>query len=609
MIDDFGSADRRIVMKVVIAAGFVLLFARLFQLQYLNAELYGKEAEENSIRNVPKLAVRGYVYDRKGKLLVDNRPSYTVMVTPVDFDKQYLPLLSSILSMPEAMILDKLKQGRRYNAFIPTRIKRDISFSELSMLEEHKEKLYGVEIQMEAKRFYPAGAKGSHLFGYAKEISDAQLEKQKEEYQPGDIVGSTGIEAKYEKFLRGVKGFEFISQNAKGQIIGNFDNGKHDIPPVDGLDLQLAIDGDVQALAESLLTDKRGAVVAIDPRNGGIIALVSKPDYDLSLLSGTTPPEVWRALNNDEGIPLYNRATLTRYPPGSTFKMLLALVALEKKIIDDQWKVVCSGAYRYGNKTFKCEHVHGSVAVVEAIHKSCNVFFYQLMLKVGLDDWSALGKEFGFGRQTKVDITEENSGLMPDRNYYDRIHGKGKWTQGYLISLGIGQGEVGVTPLQMANYAAVLANKGDYFQPHAVNAVVNKRTKQKDEVKVERRRIELSDNTWNLVREGMRRVVMEAGGTGRAAKIPGIDVAGKTGTAQNPHGKSHSWFVGFAPYDDPKIAICVLVENVGYGGAYAAPIAGLCMEEFLYGEIIRYGKMPMPAEPNPPDEEEPVAAN
>jgi len=608
MIDDFGSADRRFVIRAVLVAGFMILFARLFQLQYVNAELYGKEAEENSIRNVPKVAIRGYVYDRNGKLLVDNRPSYTVMLTPVDFDKQYLPLLSRILSMPESSILDKIKLGRKYNAFIPARIKRDITFAELSMLEEHKDKLYGVEIQMESKRSYPTSARGSHLFGYAKEISDAQLEKQKSDYQPGDIIGSSGIEAKYEQMLRGIKGFEFISQNAKGQIIGNFDNGKHDIPPVDGLDLHLAIDSDVQAMAESLLADKRGAVVAIDPRNGGIIALVSKPDYDLSLMSGTTSPEVWRALNNDEGIPLYNRATLTRYPPGSTFKMLLALAALDKKIIDENWSITCTGAYRYGNKVFKCEHVHGKVSVVDAIHRSCNVFFYQLMLKVGLDDWSDMGKQFGFGKQTKIDITEENSGLMPDRNYYDRIHGKGKWTQGYLISLGIGQGEVGVTPLQMANYASMLANKGKFYQPHAVNSFVNKRTKQRELIKVEQRQLELSEKAWSLVREGMRRVVMEPGGTGRASRVPGIEVAGKTGTAQNPHGKSHAWFMGFAPYDDPKIAICVMIENVGYGGAFAAPIAGFCMEEFLYGEIIRYGKHTLPLEPNSPDEES-VAVN
>lgn len=598
-MDEFGSSERRRVIKLILAAGFVILLGRLFQLQYVYGEVYGKEAEANSIRNVPKVPIRGYMYDRKGTLLVDNRPSYTVMLTPIDFEKKNLPLLASILSMTRDDITAKIKQAQRYNPFIPSRIKRDISFAELSMLEEHRDKLYGVEIQMEAKRFYPTIVRGSHMFGYAKEISDAQLEKYKDIYQPGDLVGSAGLESKYEQFLRGEKGWEFISQNAKGQIIGTFDNGKHDIPPEDGLDLRLAIDADVQAMAETLMADKRGAVVAIDPRNGGIIAMVSKPDYDLSTFSGITPPDVWRALNNDPDKPLFNRATLTRYPPGSTFKMLLALTALEKGVIDEEWSVTCTGAYRYGNKIFKCEHVHGKVSVVEAIHRSCNVFFYQLMLKVGLDDWSAMGEKFGFGQPTKVDITEENSGLLPSRDYYDRVHGKGNWTLGYLISLGIGQGEVGVTPLQMANYTAMLANKGKHFQPHVVNAIYDRRTKKTEKIAVPEQSFTLSDKAWDPVREGMRRAVMAPGGTGWASRIPGIESAGKTGTAQNPHGKSHAWFIGFAPYDDPKIAICVLVENAGYGGSFAAPIAGLCMEQYLYGEIIRYGTKKKPQESVP----------
>lgn len=590
MNEEFGSIERRRVLKIIVAAGFILLLGRLFQLQYIYGDLYGKEAEQNSIRNVPKVPIRGYIYDRKGTLLVDNRPSYTVMITPIDFNAENLPLLSSILGMKESDIVTIIKRAQRYNPFIPTRLKRDISFAELSMLEEHRNKLYGVEIQMEAKRYYPTAVRGSHMLGYAREISDMMLEKNKEYYQPGDLIGSAGLEAKYEEQLRGVKGWEFISQNAKGQIIGTFDNGKHDIPPQDGFDLQLAIDADVQALAESLLSDKRGAVVAIDPRNGGIIAMASKPDYDLSNFSGITPPEVWRALNTDESKPLFNRATLTRYPPGSTFKMILALTALEKGIIDERWTVTCHGSFKYGDKVFKCEHVHGTVNVVDAIHRSCNVFFYQLMLKVGLDNWSAMGQQFGFGKPTNIDIMEENAGLLPTREYYDRVHGKGKWTPGYLISLAIGQGEVGVSPLQMANYAAILANKGIHYQPHIVNAVYDKRTKKSEKIVTEQYSFSLSDHTWELVREGMRRAVMAPGGTGAAARIPGIEVAGKTGTAQNPHGKAHSWFIGFAPFDEPKIAICVLIENVGYGGSFAAPVAGLCMEQYLYGEIIRYGK-------------------
>jgi penicillin-binding protein 2 len=270
--------------------------------------------------------------------------------------------------------------------------------------------------------------------------------------------------------------------------------------------------------------------------------------------------------------------------------MILAIAALENNVIDENWRVQCRGAFVYGRKVFRDLHAHGSTNIVEAIQRSCNVFFYQLMLKVGLDPWSDYAKEFGFGQTTKIDILEENSGLLPSTEYYNRVYGKGKWTQGYLVSLGIGQGEVGVTPLQMACYASMLGNKGHYFQPHIVKTIYNKSANTTDTVTVEHHNLQISERTWQIVREGMRRVVMEPGGTGGTAGIPGIVVAGKTGTAENPHGKSHSWFIGFAPFDHPKIAICVLVENVGYGASFAAPIAGLCMEKYLYGEIIRHQK-------------------
>ena len=583
--EEFGSATRRSVMLGILALGFLTLIGRLYQLQYIYREEYGKKSEENSIRRVAKEPIRGYVYDRNGVLIVDNRPSYTVMLTPIDFDERNLPLLSEILAMPVDLIKERIKKAKVYSSFIPTKIKRDIDFRTLSVLEEFKNALPGVEVQLESKRFYVTRARGTHMLGYAKEISDWQLEKLGTYYQQGDVVGSAGIEAKYEESLRGEKGFEFISQNARGQIIGTFNNGKSDIPPKDGLDLHCAIDIKVQALAESLMVGKRGAIVAVDPSNGGVIALVSKPDYDLSLFSGVTPPDVWKALNTDPEIPLFNRATLTRYPPGSTFKMVLACAALEEGIIDENWRVQCRGSFKYGNKVFKDLHVHGSMNVVEAIQHSCNVFFYQLMLKVGLDFWSEYARAFGFGKMSKIDITEENAGLIPSTEYYDRVYGKHKWTLGYTVSLGIGQGEVGVTPLQMADYAAMLANKGHYHQPHIVQTIHNKWTGKIDTVRSEQHTLAISDHTWNLVREGMRRVV--SAGTGTPARIQGVDVAGKTGTAQNPHGKDHSWFVGFAPYDNPKIAICVLVENAGFGATYAAPYAGMCMEQYLFGELIR----------------------
>jgi penicillin-binding protein 2 len=310
--------------------------------------------------------------------------------------------------------------------------------------------------------------------------------------------------------------------------------------------------------------------------------MVSKPDYDLSLFSGVTAPELWRALNEDESRPLFNRATLTRYPPGSTFKMIVALAALEQGVVSPTWRVNCTGAFRFGNKVFKDLHVHGSTDMMQAIQRSCNVYFYQLMLKVGLDAWADMARQFGFGTMTGIDIPEENPGLLPTTAYMNRRYGPRGWTRGFLVSLGIGQGELGVTPLQMACYAAALGTGGELCQPHTVLGSVDRSAPQRvDTLLYGSRAIVLSPSTWAVVREGMRRAVMEPGGTGGLARIPGIQVAGKTGTAQNPHGPDHAWFVGFAPFDHPRIAMAVLVENAGYGGAFAAPIAGKCMERYL----------------------------
>jgi penicillin-binding protein 2 len=286
-------------------------------------------------------------------------------------------------------------------------------------------------------------------------------------------------------------------------------------------------------------------------------------------------------MNEDEGVPLFNRATLTRYPPGSTFKMILAIAALENNVVTPGWHVSCGGAFRFGNKTFKDLHVHGSTDMLRAIQASCNVYFYQLMLKVGLDPWTAVGRSFGFGQITGVDIAEENPGLLPSTAYMNRRYGVNGWTKGYTVSMAIGQGELGVTPLQMAGYASSLANRGTYFRPHAVLGPLNRETGKVDTLLTDHRTIALKRSTWDVVREGMRRVVMEPGGTGSMARIPGVSVAGKTGTSENPHGPDHAWFIGFAPFDDPAIAIAVIVENAGYGGTFGAPIAGKCMERYL----------------------------
>jgi penicillin-binding protein 2 len=346
------------------------------------------------------------------------------------------------------------------------------------------------------------------------------------------------------------------------------------------------------------MTNYRGALVAIDPNDGGILAMVSKPDFNPSVFSGVTSSEVWTKLNTDPDKPLFNRATMTRYPPGSTFKMLIAAAALEDGIINENYRITCRGSFRFGNRVFKDTHVHGSMNVVQAIQQSCDVFFYQLVLKVGLDKLNEYGKRFGFGKPTGIDIGDETSGLIPSVEYYDRVYGKDKWTQGYLVSLGIGQGEVGVSPLQMAQYVAAFANNGTLIQPHAVNSIRNKRTNRIDIIDHSEIPVWLNYDVMRMIREGMRRVVEEPGGTGGLARISGIVSAGKTGTAQNPHGADHAWYVGFAPFDQSRIAIAVMLENAGFGGTKAAPIAGMVMEKYLFGELRRKVYKPAPAKTN-----------
>jgi len=590
--DTFGSPDRRRTLSIVVLVIFAVLMLRLYQLQLLFHVELDKKSEENSVRALIKDPVRGYMYDRYGRLLVDVGPSYSITLVPAEFEKRNAGLILSILQVDSASLEDRITRARTYSPFLPARIKRDVDMRTLSAIEENLPILRGVSYQIESKRVYPTAARGPHLFGYRREISDNQLSGADEYYRPGDLIGVAGLEARYEPTLRGQKGFEYVSVNSKGQIIGNFEDGKRDVTAKEGCDLLLGIDGGLQAFAESLMTNYSGAIVAMDPAGGGLLAFVSKPDYDPAIMSGVTPADQWATLQSNPEKPLFNRASLTRYPPGSTFKMVLAAAALQEGIIDEHYRIQCTGGFRFGNRVFKDLHVHGSVNIVEAIQRSCNVFFYQLMLKVGFEKWTEYGRRFGFGQLTNTDTGEETAGLLPSTEYYDSRYGKGKWTQGFLVSLAIGQGELGVSPLQMARYAAALANGGIVYRPHAVELIRNKETSSLEPVPRDSTLVGLSPHVMELIRDGMQRVVHAPGGTGALARIPGVISAGKTGTAENPHGKDHAWYVGFAPYDNPKIAVAVMLENSGFGGAKAAPIAGLLMEKYLFGEVKRYQPKP-----------------
>lgn len=578
---DIGGKVRADVLRTVIIILMALLVIRLFQLQLFHREEYGKQSEQNSVRPVVQIPIRGYIYDRHGELLVDNHPSYSVVIIPNDFDMCNVSTVAKVLGIDTSSIKEKIENGRRRSRFAPVKVARDVNFETIARIEELHSSLPGVSYEVEVKRVYPDSLRGSHLFGYLKEISEAQLLQYGSYYEPGDVIGYTGIEEAYETYLRGEKGYRFYSVNSLGQTVGAYDNGLRDIPPREGSDLFLSIDVSLQEFAEKLLQGRRGAIVAMDPQNGEILALASAPDYDPGIFSGATPPSLWRSLTQDESRPLFNRATLGTYPPGSTFKMVLALAALQDHLIDPNKKIFCPGEFRFGNRVFKDHGAHGWVNLTEAIEKSCNVYFYQLALKVGLDRLNKFGQLVGFGQPTGIDVGEEKSGILPSEQLFDRLYGKGKWTKGFLVSLGIGQGEISVTPVQMAVYASILANGGTYVQPHVVLFIRDKVSKKLIALSPRYKKLPIAPEALLVVREGMRLVVSGPGGTGHAAAVRGIEIAGKTGTAQNPHGKDHAWFVGFAPFDNPKIAVAVIIENAGFGGTQAAPLAGALIEQYL----------------------------
>ncbi|MGO9482169.1 MAG: penicillin-binding protein 2 [Candidatus Kryptoniota bacterium] len=578
---DFGSRVRSVMMRCIIVVIVLVMLIKLGNMQLMNHAAYGKQSEEIATRIIVQQPLRGEIFDRDGNVMVENDPAYEVSLIPSEFKSSQIAPLAALLQMDSLDIVNRIQIGESISPYFPVKLKRDISFAALSSIEEHLKEFAGVYFDVEPKRVYVGKARAAHVLGFTKEISEQQLETLGDYYKPGDIVGYTGLEASYETMLRGQKGLKYLAVNARGQVVGSYDEGKIDVSTQDGSDLYLSIDEGLQAMAESLLTGRRGAVVALDPNNGEVLAMASAPDFDPSVFSGYTSIADWNRLQNDNDHPLFNRATMAILPPGSTFKMVLASAALDNRIIDDNWTVHCTGSFYYGGRIFKCHGVHGTNNVIQAIEKSCDVFFYNLMLKVGFDDWTKYGEMFGFGQKTGIDLKEENAGILPSRDYYNTVYGKNRWTNGYLISLAIGQGEVSATPLQMAAYTMAIANYGEYFQPHIVRYIRDRRTGKTYYAQYSERKIPISGEVFDQLREAMELVVNGPGGTGHGAQIPGIIVAGKTGTAQNPHGKDHAWFIAFAPIDHPQIALSVLVENAGFGGSIAAPIAKQLIEYYL----------------------------
>ncbi len=581
---NFASINRRTIISGFVIVLFFLLSFRLFQMQIVSRKSYEEKSANNSIKGIEQIPFRGVFYDRNLKVMVDNIPAYTLRITPADYDPKLNRLLDKILGVDSGYVASILQKNKIYSRYIPIRIKRGIDFNVVSWLEENSEHLPGVDYIVEMQRGYPLGIKGSHAFGYTKEISPDQLEKEKEYYKPGDYVGHNGIEKQYEKELRGIKGFDYVLVNSKRKEIGKYKDGTQDVKSTKGKDLVLSFDADVQKVAEEEMIGKRGSVVAIEPKTGEILALVSAPDYDLEQFSYVTSREFLQQLYNNPDKPSFNRATMSLNPPGSTFKMLEAIAALDMGIITPTTTFYCGGGFTYG-RYFKCHGSHGSLDVVHAIEKSCNTYFYNLIYKIGLEKWKEYAVKFGFSKKTGVDIGEESSGFIPDENYYVKRYGE-KWPRSIMASLGIGQGEVSITPIQLAQYVALIANDGNSFQPHVVKGYLNDKTKQIIPFKFPEIKTGIRKEVFDVVKEGMFLVVNGAG-TATHIKMSDITIAGKTGTAQNPHGKDHALFVCYAPAENPKIAIAVVIENVGFGGTYAAPIAKKLIEAYLKKDTLK----------------------
>ncbi|PAP80987.1 penicillin-binding protein 2 [Rubrivirga sp. SAORIC476] len=580
----------------------VFLGGRLVQMQIIDKEQYQTEAAGNAIETKIVRPARGYIFDRNGLLLVDNETTMSVTVAPRYFDTADLPLIAELAGLPLEEVQARYDKIVERSAYQEDVLLENVPFWTFARLQENQYQLRGVNFREDQQRRYHGDARLTHALGFVNEIGEEELDEMREQgYMLGDRIGKSGIEAEYEPVLRGRVGRAFVLRNVHGMEVERYEGGEQDVAPESGFALTLAVDATVQALAESLFVNKRGGAVMMDAKTGGIISMVSAPDFDLSIYrDGFTQAEVDFLYRNPEQ-PDFNRATQTALPPGSTWKPFMGVIALQEGMIDENTTLFCGGGYVLG-RLYRCHGgSHGNIALRDAIRVSCNTFFFRLMndtfvnelhpngIRMDLDRWGDWAHRFGFGQLAPLDIPNQNTGLIPDSSYYDRVFPAG-WGPGYTVNLGIGQGNMGTSPLQLARYTAAIGNGGTLVTPHLVMAQTDPETGITTTPSRRRpQQIPIEPRNFQVVREGMEAVV--AAGTARRAQIPAygdfaeILVAGKTGTAENPRGKDHAVFIAYAPVDDPQVAVGVIVENAGFGSTTAAPIASLMIEQYFRGQI------------------------
>lgn len=592
MNNDYRYENRKFVIVGIVLAIVAVFIGRLFSLQVMNDE-YKKHADSNAFLNKTIYPSRGVMYDRNGKLLVSNQPAYDVMVCMRNVKDLDTLAFCQSLGITEEFFVKRMAdvKNRRlnpgYSSYTDQIFLSQLTAEDFAMFQEQLYKFSGFSIQRRTIRQYDYPVAG-HLFGDLGEVSKKDIAKD-DYYVQGDFIGKQGIESYYEKQLRGEKGKEVLLRDAYGRVKGKYMDGAMDVAPVPGKNLTLSIDIELQALAERLLQNKIGSVVAIEPSTGEVLCMASSPTFDPQVLVGRKRGENHRMLSKDKQKPLLNRAIMGTYPPGSTFKTSQALTYLQEGIITPETQFPCSHGFRYKGLHVGC-HAHGSpIPLVPSLATSCNSYYcWGLYRMIGADKygssqaaltrWKDHMVAMGFGYRLGIDLPGEARGFIPNEGTYNKVYGK-SWNGLTIISISIGQGEVTLTPLQIANLGATIANRGHYIVPHVVKEVQGE---ELDSLYRFPKRTMVDRVHYETVVQGMREAVLN--GTCRAANLPDIEVCGKTGTAQN-RGKDHSAFMGFAPMNDPKIAVAVYVENGGFGAVYGVPIGALIMEKYLTGTL------------------------
>ena len=590
--------DYRLEKRKYVVGGFIVVIAliylfRLYGLQISDSK-YKDYADNNAFLKKTVYPSRGLIYDRNDSLVVFNQPAYDVMMIPRDVhDFDTLDFCNTLQITPETFRsrLAAMKNSPNYSSYTPQTLITHLSAQDYGRLQEKLYRYPGFFIQKRILRQYNYHTAGN-ILGNIREVSQTDIDRDSY-YERGDYCGDLGIEKSYDAYLRGIKGKEILIRDARGRIRGRYEEGARDIAPVSGRNLKLSIDIGLQQYAESLMVNKIGAVVAIEPSTGEILAMVSSPTYDPTLLIGRARGKNYKALVDDPQKPLFDRALQGAYPPGSTFKPSQGLIFLQEGIVTLGTPYPCYRGFINGRLRVGC-HGHASpITLKPALQTSWDAYFcwgFKAMVdnkrsKYGssanaFEVWKKHLVSLGYGYKLGVDLPHEGRGFIPNEKFYNKIYGEGHWSANTIISVSIGQGEILATPLQIANLCATVANRGWFITPHVVKEIQD--TVIPKEYR-ERRIPTIKSEYFEDVAEGMRMAV--TGGTCRLANLPDIEVCGKTGTAQNPHGRDHSAFIGFAPYRDPKIAVCVYVENAGFGATYGVPIGSLVMEKYLTGQI------------------------